>query len=119
MAGRDDVTVQVNKNTFSLTCCHGSLGFQPLTSTVVIEYPDSLVKDKLLPEVYVLYDVLSLTVADFIPGGSFGRPTIGPYNSSGTLTTRPKDLVIDTLQNISPDDRAGFERWDLLNAGTF
>ncbi|KAF9218376.1 hypothetical protein BS17DRAFT_823007 [Gyrodon lividus] len=52
--------------------------------------------------------------AEFMPGGSFGRPTIGPYNNcSGELILRPKDLAIDTLPNISPDDPRGWERWDL------
>ncbi|KAH7890316.1 hypothetical protein F5I97DRAFT_1922648 [Phlebopus sp. FC_14] len=53
-------------------------------------------------------------LAEFVPGGSFGRPTIGPYNNcSGELLSRPKDLAIDTLPNISPDDPRGWERWDL------
>ncbi|KAF9235980.1 hypothetical protein BU15DRAFT_64433 [Melanogaster broomeanus] len=52
--------------------------------------------------------------AEFVPGGSFGRSTIGPYNNcSGELVTRPKDLAIDTLPNIGPDDPSGWERWDL------
>ena len=57
---------------------------------------------------------LSRAIAEFISGGSFGRPTIGPYNNcSGMLTKRPTDLAIDTLPNISPDDLTGWERWDL------
>jgi len=58
--------------------------------------------------------LIPLVTAEFIPGGSFGRPTIGPYNNcSGTLTTRPKDLANDTLPNIAPTDQGGWERWDL------
>ena len=58
--------------------------------------------------------LLSVVAAEFVPGGSFGRTTIGPYNNcSGTLPTCPKDLAIDTLPNISPDDLNGWERWDL------
>ena len=57
---------------------------------------------------------LSVAAAEFIPGGSFGRSTIGPYNNcSGTLTIRPPTFAIDTLPNISPDDPTGWERWDL------
>ncbi|KIJ64057.1 hypothetical protein HYDPIDRAFT_28948 [Hydnomerulius pinastri MD-312] len=57
---------------------------------------------------------IPVIVAEFVPGGSFGRPTIGPYNNcSGELTSRPKDLAIDTLPNISPDAPSGWERWDL------
>lgn len=58
--------------------------------------------------------LLSVASAEFIPDGSFGKTTIGPYNNcSGTLTKRPTDLPIDTLPNISPDDLVGWERWDL------
>jgi len=58
--------------------------------------------------------LLSVVTAEFIPGGSFGRSTIGPYNNcSGTLTERPTDVAVDTLPNISPDDPTGWERWDL------
>ncbi|KIK91928.1 hypothetical protein PAXRUDRAFT_830427 [Paxillus rubicundulus Ve08.2h10] len=58
--------------------------------------------------------LIPAAIADFVPGGSFGRPTIGPYNNcSGELTSRPTDLAIDTLPNISPDSPSGWERWDL------
>ncbi|KAI6112239.1 hypothetical protein EDD16DRAFT_1603688 [Pisolithus croceorrhizus] len=65
----------------------------------------------------VLRSLLALApavAAEFIPGGSFGRTTIGPYNNcSGTLTTRPTDVAIDTLPNINPNSPSGWERWDL------
>jgi hypothetical protein len=58
--------------------------------------------------------LIPVAIADFVPGGSFGRSTIGPYNNcSGELTSRPNDLAIDTLPNISPDSPSGWERWDL------
>ncbi|KAG6330179.1 hypothetical protein ID866_8909 [Astraeus odoratus] len=63
---------------------------------------------------HLLLALIPCVVAEFIPGGSFGRDTIGPYNNcSGTLTSRPKDLAIDTLPNIDPDAQSGWERWDL------
>ncbi|KAL4063742.1 hypothetical protein V8B97DRAFT_1864542 [Scleroderma yunnanense] len=64
--------------------------------------------------VHSLLALVPLVAAEFVPGGSFGRPTTGPYNNcSGTLTSRPKDLAIDTLPNIGPGDQGGWERWDL------
>ncbi|KAI5982430.1 hypothetical protein EDD15DRAFT_2377839 [Pisolithus albus] len=57
-----------------------------------------------------------VVAAQFIPGGSWGRPMSnpGPYNNcSGTLTQVPTDAVVDTLPNLSPDSQSGWERWDL------
>ncbi|KIK26398.1 hypothetical protein PISMIDRAFT_676237 [Pisolithus microcarpus 441] len=67
----------------------------------------------------VLHCLLALAPvisAQFIPGGSWGRPMSnpGPYNNcSGTLTQVPTDAAVDTLPNISPDGQNGWERWDL------
>lgn len=72
--------------------------------------------------VHFLLGLVPLVTAEFIPGGSFGRSTIGPYNNcSGTLTARPKDIANDTLPNIGPSDHGGWERWDLTlyQAGLF
>ncbi|KAI6146581.1 hypothetical protein EDD17DRAFT_1650793 [Pisolithus thermaeus] len=63
-----------------------------------------------------LITLASVVAAQFISGGSFGRPMTnpGPYNNcSGTLTQVPTDAAVDTLPNISPDGQSGWERWDL------